>query len=143
MNTTQKSHSAIPIFTRHSPLLSCKAAIWAGSIASSANRSYIRAMPKMKLSVAHSLGAEEARKRIAGLVSDVRNQFGGKVTDLEESWAGNIGTFRFRVMGFAVTGRLEVQAAVILIEIDFPLAALPFKSRVENEILTHARELLA
>jgi hypothetical protein len=38
---------------------------------------------------------------------------------------------------------MEVQAAQLLIDINLPFALLPFKGRVESEILFHARQLLA
>ncbi len=100
-------------------------------------------MPKIKVSVPHQLGQDEAKSRISKLIAETRVQFGGKVTDLEEAWTGNIDVFRFRAMGFAVEGQLEVQPAELRIDIHLPWAALPFKGRVESEILKHARELLA
>src|SRR5665213_1920811 len=100
-------------------------------------------MPKIQLSVAHNLGQEEAQRRAVKLISETREQFGGKVTDLDESWNGNIETFSFRALGFAVSGKMEVQPASLEIEINLPMAAMLFKSRVENEILTHAKSVLA
>ncbi|HZM03750.1 MAG TPA: polyhydroxyalkanoic acid system family protein [Candidatus Saccharimonadales bacterium] len=100
-------------------------------------------MPKIKLSVPHQLGQDEAKKRISKLIADTREQFGGKVSDVEESWNGHTETFRFRAMGFAVEGELKVQPADVLINVDLPFAALPFKGMVENEIVKHAKELLA
>ena len=100
-------------------------------------------MPKIKLSVPHQLGQDEAKSRVSKLIADSRGQFGDKVTDLEEAWTGNIEAFSFRAMGFAVDGQLDVQPAEVLIDINIPWAALPFKGRVESEILKHARELLA
>jgi hypothetical protein len=100
-------------------------------------------MPKIRLSVPHVLGQEEAKKRVANLLAESRTKFGGQVSDVTEAWAGCVDTFSFRALGFSVAGKLEVQAAQLLIDIDFPFAALPFKGRVESEILTHARQLLA
>jgi hypothetical protein len=92
--------------------------------------------------VPHRLGPDEAKSRIVKLLSETRNQFDGKVTDVVESWAGNVETFSFRAMGFAVDGTLEVQPSEVLIDMNLPWAAVPFKGRVESEILKHARELL-
>ncbi|MGD0812349.1 MAG: polyhydroxyalkanoic acid system family protein [Verrucomicrobiota bacterium] len=100
-------------------------------------------MPKVTLSVPHQLGQNEAKSRISKLLADTRTQFGDKITDVEEAWTGNTDAFRFRAMGFAVDGQLEVQPAELRININLPWAALPFKSRVESEILKHARALLA
>jgi hypothetical protein len=100
-------------------------------------------MPKINLSVPHALGEEEAKKRIASLIADSRAKFGANVSDVTESWTGLVDNFSFRAMGFSIAGKLEVQASQLLIDINFPFAALPFKGRVESEILTHARQLLA
>jgi hypothetical protein len=100
-------------------------------------------MPKIKVSVPHNLGQDEAKSRVSKLIAESRSKFGDKVTDLEESWTGNTDAFSLRVMGFSIDGKLDVQPAEVLIDINFPWAALPFKSRVESEIVKHARELLA
>jgi len=100
-------------------------------------------MPKIKLSVPHQLGQDEAKSRISKLIADSRAKFGDKVTDLEETWTGNTDVFSLRVMGFSIDGRLDVQPSEVLIDINFPWAAVLFKDRVESEILKHARELLA
>ena len=100
-------------------------------------------MPKIDLSVKNRLGQEEAKKCIRSLIADSRERFAGRVSNLAETWNGYVDAFSFEAMGFAVTGKLEVEAAQLLIEIHLPWAAYPFKSRIEQEILTHARELLA
>jgi hypothetical protein len=100
-------------------------------------------MPKLRLSVPHALGQEEAQKRVASLLADSRTKFNGQVSDVTEVWTGCVDNFSFRALGFSVAGKLEVQAAQLLIDIDFPFAALPFRGRVESEILTRARQLLA
>jgi hypothetical protein len=45
-------------------------------------------------------------------------------------------------MGFSISGRLDVQPDQVSIEMNLPRAAYPFKARIENEILAHARQLL-
>jgi len=99
-------------------------------------------MPKINLTVPHTLGQEEAKRRVASLMADSRTRFADKISNAVESWNGNIESFSFKAMGFSVSGTLEVQPAQILIEMSLPLAAYPLKGRIENEILTHARELL-
>src|SRR4051794_4653124 len=100
-------------------------------------------MPQMKLSVSHDLGTEEAKRRIAKLITDTKEHFGSMISDVKESWSGNTDEVSFRAVGFAISGQIHVEPTVVRIEIDFPFAALPFRSRVENEILTHAKTLLA
>lgn len=100
-------------------------------------------MPAIKVSIPHKLGADEAKRRISHLISDAKAKFGNMVSDVQENWVQNVGHFRFNAMGFPVSGTLDVQPAVVNVEIQLPFAALPFKGRVENEISTRARELLA
>jgi hypothetical protein len=100
-------------------------------------------MPKISLSVPHQLGQEVAKSRIVGLMADSRNRFAGQVSDMAESWNGYVDAFSFRALGFSVSGKLDVQPAQVLIELNVPLAAYPLKGRIEKEILAHARELLA
>jgi hypothetical protein len=99
-------------------------------------------MPKIHVAVPHALSQEEAKRRVADLIAQTRAQFGGKVTDVAESWAGFVNTFSFRAMGLAVTGKLDAQPAQVLVDIDLPFAALPFKGRIETELAARARELL-
>lgn len=99
-------------------------------------------MPKIKLSVPHRLNQDEARSRVTRLIAESKEKFGDHVSDLQESWNGNLDNFSFRAMGFSVEGQLDVQPAEVRIEINFPWAALPFKGRVESEIVKHANELL-
>ncbi len=100
-------------------------------------------MPKIHLSVPHVLGQEEAKKRVVNLLAETHARFGAKISDVTETWNGYVDRISFRALGFSVVGKLEVQAAQLLVDIDLPFAALPFKRRVESEILAHARQLLA
>ncbi|MGA2748066.1 MAG: polyhydroxyalkanoic acid system family protein [Verrucomicrobiota bacterium] len=100
-------------------------------------------MPKINLSVPHSLGQEEAKRRITGLIAQCRDQFAGKISDVAEAWNGYVDTFSFRAMGFGVSGTLDVQPASISIAMTIPLAAFALKARIESEILNHARQALA
>jgi hypothetical protein len=99
-------------------------------------------MPKINLSVSHQLDRDEARNRIASLIADSRSHFGGQISNVAESWNGYADVFSFEAMGFSVRGNLDVQPAQVIIELNLPFAAYPFKGRIENEILTHARQLL-
>jgi hypothetical protein len=100
-------------------------------------------MPKINLSLPHNLGVEEAKRRVNHLIADTRVKFSHMISDVEESWNGDVETFRFRAMGFAVNGTIEAQPNAVAIQMHLPLAALPLKSRVESELIKHARELLA
>ena len=100
-------------------------------------------MPKIHLSVPHVLGQEEAKKRVVNLLAESRARFGDQDQRCHRDLERERGQFQFSRLGFSVAGKLDVQPAELLIDIDFPFAALPFKGRVESEILSHARQLLS
>ena len=104
---------------------------------------YIALMPVIKIIVPHQLGMDEARQRILRLMAETKAKFDAKISEVEETWNGNRGLFRFKAMGFSVSGNLNVEPNLANVEINLPFAALPFKSRIESDLTTRARELLA
>jgi len=100
-------------------------------------------MPKMTIVVPHELTQDEAMGRIKGLLGEVKTDYGDKVTDLRESWSGNRGEFAFKAMGFSVSGTLDVKPGEVALNGSLPLAATPFKSKIESTIRTRATQLLA
>ena len=100
-------------------------------------------MPKMSIVVPHQLSQDEAMARIKNLLGEVKADYGDKVTDLHESWSGHRGEFAFKAMGFAVSGALDVKPGEVSLNGSLPLAATPFKSKIESTIRTRATQLLA
>jgi hypothetical protein len=95
------------------------------------------------MTIPHSLGMEEAKRRIRDFLEQNKNRADSKFTNLEHSSSGDMESFKFRAMGFAVAGWFKVEPANLLIELQFPLAALPFRGRAETEILSKVRAILA
>lgn len=100
-------------------------------------------MPNSKMSLPHTLPQEEALKRIKSLLNDARNQYADKISDLKESWNGNVGTFSFSAMGFPVSGTLTVAPRTIDFDGTLPWAAMIFKGKIETIIREQCAKLLA
>ena len=100
-------------------------------------------MPKLSIDVPHHLSEEEALTRIQRLLEDLKRQYANYFTDLKESWSGNDGRFSVKAMGFNVAGSLSVEPSRVGITADLPLAATPFKGRIEQAIRQEAERLLA
>lgn len=100
-------------------------------------------MPKLDVSVNHRLSQEEALHRIRRLLSELKSQFGDKVTGLHEEWDGDIGKFSFSAMGFRVSGTLVIRASVVELRADLPFAATLFQGQIESVIRGRAEALLA
>lgn len=100
-------------------------------------------MPSMKIEVPHQLSEDEAMRRIQNLLTDIKRDYGDRVTDLEESWTGSGGQFSFRAMGFSVSGTLRVTPGAVELTGDYPFAARPFKGKIEGMIRERAEQLLS
>lgn len=91
----------------------------------------------ISISIPHRLTQEEARTRLQSGVADLRTKFAGNVTSVQETWTGNRMDFRLSAMGQAITGRVDVQAEAVKIDIDLPwlIATLAekFRPKIEQE----------
>ncbi len=99
-------------------------------------------MPKMAMTIPHTLGTEEALKRIQGMLEELKREHGDRVTDLREDWKGERGEFSLKAMGFSVSGALEVLAAEVRVSGELPWSAKPFQGRIESLIRERAERLL-
>jgi hypothetical protein len=100
-------------------------------------------MPTIDVTVPHQLSQPQAMNRIQGLIANVKAEHGDKITDLHEGWIENVGTYRFSVMGFAVSGTITVMPASVRLTGDLPFAAAFFKNTIESTIRDRAADLLA
>lgn len=100
-------------------------------------------MPKTDITVPHSLGKEEALTRLHGMLASVKENYGSQVSDLQENWTDNGGTFSFKAMGFKISGALTVADDEVRVDAEFPWAAKPFQSTIETAIRERAERLLA
>ncbi len=100
-------------------------------------------MPKMNVRVQHHLPQAEAALRIKNLIGELKQKFGNRIQNLQETWNGNGGTFSFETMGFKLSGTLSVDPSEVQIEGSLPFGALPFRGMVEEAILEKAKDLLS
>ncbi len=99
-------------------------------------------MPKVVVTQSHQLSQEEAAVRVKDLASRATAAYQGQIKDLEQQMEGNQGTFSFSVMGFKITGQVDVGPQEVKVEVDLPLAAMMVKGRIEAELKKHLAEAL-
>lgn len=100
-------------------------------------------MPKSTVTVPHQLGKDEALERIKTILVKAKEQYGDRISDLQENWNDQGGTFSFRAMGFKISGNLDVTDTDVRITGDYPFAAIPFKGTIEATLRERAERLLA
>jgi putative polyhydroxyalkanoic acid system protein len=100
-------------------------------------------MPAIDVTIPHQLSQAQAMTRIQSLIANIKAEHGDKITDLHEEWGDNVGTYRFSVLGFAVSGTVEVMPTSVRLTGNLPFAASFFKNTIESTIRDRAAELLA
>ena len=100
-------------------------------------------MPKTSIVVDHQLGEQEALDRIKGMLEQVKGNYGSQVSDLQENWRDNGGSFAFKAMGFKIVGDVTVTDSKVMIDLEFPWAAKPFEGTIEATIRERAERLLS
>ena len=91
------------------------------------------------MQVNHALGRDEATRRLKEQAAKARDQ----VTDLEEQWNDHTLTFRFKAMGFGVSGTMAVEDAAVKIDVKLPLAAMMVKGMIEQRLREEITGVLA
>jgi hypothetical protein len=93
----------------------------------------------IRIDIPHSLGYAEARRRIERGFYKFGEQLGGGggACSATHSWRGDHLDFGANVLGQAVTGRLDVEDALVHIEVDLPamlgMIAAPISGRLRRQ----------
>jgi putative polyhydroxyalkanoic acid system protein len=97
------------------------------------------------VSIPHALGKEEARRRIADGFGRMRQQMVGGVGVLmscQERWEGDRLHFEAGGLGQKVTGRLDVMAESVRIELDLPEMLAAIADKIVGRLKTEGQKLL-
>ena len=89
----------------------------------------------------HSLGAVEAKRRIAGGIGTLRDHLPGG-GDVQHAWTGDRMDLRVAAMGQEVSAQIDVQDKIVRVEVRLPAFLSFFGSKVEKLMRRHGTELL-
>ena len=94
------------------------------------------------LSIPHRLTADEARSRIQSGLAELREKHSANLGNVQENWNGNHMEFRLTAVGQTISGRVDVLADAVKVDVDLPwlvaMMAEKFRPRIEAE----ARKML-
>jgi hypothetical protein len=100
-------------------------------------------MPGFNATVPHTLGADEAATRLKGFVDEVYKRFAGQIQTADGTWNDNVLDFSLTALGMTVKGKLTVDDDVARVEGHLPLAAMPFRGRIQESIASELASALA
>ena len=100
-------------------------------------------MPDLNISVPYQIPQDEALRRIQRYIAQLKTQYAGTVSDLQESWNGPVGTLSGSASGLSVSGTISVNPSMVVVDIALPFAAAFFKSRIETALRDQLTRILA
>jgi hypothetical protein len=100
-------------------------------------------MPKVNLSVPHSLGQAEAQGRVQKLITDTRAQFGGQLSDVHETWNANVCDLSWKSMGMGMSATVTVNEGDVAVDGSMPMAFMAFKGKMEGLVRGRLSDALA
>jgi hypothetical protein len=95
--------------------------------------------------IPHALGNDEARRRIAEGFGRIRQQLGGGLTmfvAFEERWEGDRLHFSGGGLGQKITGRIDVFADAVQIQLDLPEMLAALADRITGKLKKEGHLLL-
>jgi hypothetical protein len=99
-------------------------------------------MPHITLDVSHSLGQEEAVRRIKDKLAAARTEHQSRLSHFHEEWRDHGFAFAFQAMGMSVRGNVAIEDARVKMDADLPLAAALFRGAIESRLRREIDELL-
>ena len=100
-------------------------------------------MPRITLEVPHSLGLEEAMRRLKDKFAAAKAEHHGHVSQLREEWRDHTLSFALQAMGMGVSGTVAVGPDQVKVDADLPFAAAFFKGAIEQRLRQEVGVLLA
>lgn len=96
----------------------------------------------MVVDLPHSLGAEEAKRRMQGGIGKLKDHIPGGGAQVESSWQGDRMNLRVEAMGQEVSGHIDVHETKVTLELMLPGFLAMFAGPIEAMLRNRGTELL-
>lgn len=98
-------------------------------------------MARLTMTSEHKLGREEALRRLKEKLGGIP-EYRGQIGDPCEEWDGDTLSFRFKVVGVKVSGKVTVSDAAVRVAAELPFAAIVFKKQIDRRVRAELDALL-
>jgi putative polyhydroxyalkanoate system protein len=99
-------------------------------------------MQNLTVSVPHQLTRAEAKRRIQSHAAQLKQQYGGVLSHIEENWNGDTLRFTLGVSGVTLSGHLYVEDNVVRVEVPLPWPLAALAGGLRQTIEHQGRKLL-
>jgi hypothetical protein len=95
------------------------------------------------ITISHDLGREGALARLRNGIDRIRDKLGMvRMQLVEESWEGDTLRFGVAALGYTVQGRLEVEEALVRVEVMLPWVLAVFAEKLRLSVEKQGQILL-
>lgn len=94
------------------------------------------------VTISHSLGRDEAKRRLDDGLGYIRQQLAAFVSSLDYGWTGYRLDFAMQAMRQSITGRIEVEDRLVRVELRLPLLLHLMSRRIIGRIRSDGALLL-
>lgn len=94
------------------------------------------------ISVPHRVGAEEAKRRIAGGIEALRRDYIDKLAHSEAKWDGDTANLRVVALGQTATAQIYVMNDAVRIEVQLPWILAGLTRKIQGVLTNNAEESL-
>jgi len=96
----------------------------------------------LDISVPHTLGREEARRRVTQSADKVYARYGSTLGRIEQTWTGYRLDFTVTALGQTISGWLEVEDKAVQIHVLLPWLLARIAEKLRPQIEDEARRVL-
>ncbi len=91
-------------------------------------------MPRLAFDIPHSLGQDEALRRLKDRFAAAKAEHQDRVSNFREEWHDHTFSFGFDAMGMSVAGTVAVEQDRVALKADLPFAAVMLKGMIEQRL---------
>lgn len=99
-------------------------------------------MPSFSTEVPHSLGREEATRRLKGFVDQVSERYKEQVSSMQGEWNEHVLTFAMIAYQIKIEGVLTVEEDKAVVNGTLPFAAMMFRGKIQSAIAAELEKAL-
>jgi hypothetical protein len=100
-------------------------------------------MPKVTVDVDHTLGRDEATRRLKDEIDQAIARGELPLADLAQQWQDDTLTFGFQAMGMKIAGTLTVEDARVVVQAELPWSAMMLKGVIQEQICHELEQVLS
>ena len=99
----------------------------------------------MKIDYSHNLSRQESYEKINKLIPELQSQYADKISNPVCNWNSEKTKmdFSMEIIGFDVSGNIDLMDRELVMEGDLPLLARPFSDKIEETIKSKLDEIFS